>query len=143
MASRLKAFIRPIAVVRSASSFSENTAAAAWKSASGTAVSATRLTVSAQGKSGAFACVKQVAGLAPRLDQHQLFDREALLNQVTRVHIDAIGATVNLRGSQINQIHQQPGQARLHNVAITERSAIPICSFRPSLAPNVQPRVVA
>src|ERR1700692_4116596 len=31
---------------------------------------------------------------------------------------DAIGATVDLRDAQINQIHQQPGQARLHNVAI-------------------------
>src|SRR6202043_3819967 len=70
------------------------------------------------GKSGAFAWVKQAAGLAPRLDQDQLFDGEALLNQVTRVHIDAIGATVDLRGAQINHIHQQPGQARLRNVAI-------------------------
>ena len=34
------------------------------------------------------------------------------------MHVDAIGATVDLGGAQVNQIHQLPGQARLHDVAI-------------------------
>src|ERR1700692_2017538 len=34
------------------------------------------------GKRSTFACVKQAAGLAPRLDQHEFIDGKAFLNQV-------------------------------------------------------------
>jgi hypothetical protein len=69
-------------MVRSASSFPLNWPAAVWNSASGTAVSATRATVSAQLECRALLFREQIAGLAPGRHEDELLDRQAVLKEI-------------------------------------------------------------
>ena len=63
------------------------------------------------GKGGAFAAAEQIARIAPDRHQHELVDREAGLQQVARMHVDAKGAAVDLRDPQIDEIDQFLRQA--------------------------------
>jgi len=54
---------------------------------------------------------EEIARLAPSLQQHDLLDRHALLHEVARVRIDAVGAAVDLRRAQEDQVEQDLGQA--------------------------------
>jgi hypothetical protein len=56
------------------------------------------------GKRRAFDVVEQRTALAPSGDQHKLLDRHAVLQQVTRMHVDAVGAAVDLRGAKEDKI---------------------------------------
>src|SRR5690606_39145082 len=59
---------------------------------------------------------EQVAGLAPRLYQRQLFELDAFLDEVARVFSQAICATVYLADAQINEVNQNLVQSRLRDI---------------------------
>ncbi len=75
------------------------------------------------GERGAFALIEQGPGLTPGLHEDQLLDGEPLFEEVAGMQVDAIGAAVDLRDPQIDQIDQRAGQPRLRDVAVnaTER----------------------
>ncbi|MNV66814.1 hypothetical protein D3C71_1595860 [compost metagenome] len=54
----------------------------------------------------------------PDRHQHQLIDGESRLDQVAGVHIDAIGAAVDLGHSQIDEVDQHFRQAAFLQVRI-------------------------
>ena len=78
-------------------------------------------------KRGALALVEKIASFRPRLHQRQLFDFLPFLEQVARVHVEAIGAVVDLRDSQIDEVDQHSGKAALHDVAVDAAQRFHAC----------------
>jgi hypothetical protein len=61
-------------------------------------------------KGGTLTLVKEVPGFGPGLYQRQLLDFLSVLQQVARVHIEAVGAVVDLRNAQIDQVNKRGGR---------------------------------
>src|ERR1700761_1558170 len=64
-------------------------------------------------KRAAFAGAEYRPRLTPHRNQHQLVDRKTGLEQIARMHIDAIGTPVDLRNPQIDEINQRFWQIAL------------------------------
>ena len=58
------------------------------------------------GERCALGVVEQRAALASSRDQHKLFDRYALLQQLARMHVDAEGAAGDLRDAEEDEVDQ-------------------------------------
>lgn len=64
------------------------------------------------------ALIEHVTDLLPYLSEHQLRRRKALLRQRMGMKIEAVGATVDLRNTQVDQLDQAGVEAALHDVAV-------------------------
>src|SRR5262249_7028191 len=104
----------PIAMVRSASSFSLNTAAAAREDV----VRDLRLGHASHGfrprQSRPFPLTEEGAGLMPCLHQGELLDRHAFLRELSGVHVRAIRTAVDLADAQVHKLDENGLEARLH-----------------------------
>ncbi len=72
-----------------------------------------------------------MASFRPGLHQRQLLDLQTLLDEVAGVYVEAIGAVVDLRDTQINKFNQFGGKAALHDIAIN--AAKGLCAVRSDL----------
>src|SRR3954464_8786706 len=65
------------------------------------------------GKCCALGTTKEAATFLPRLHQRELLDLNAALEELTRVHVEAIGTVVDLRDPQIDKIDELARQTTL------------------------------
>ena len=59
---------------------------------------------------------EQGAGFAPRRNEHEPVDRQACFQQIMRMQIDAIGAAVDLRHAQIDEMDEKFGQIGMADI---------------------------
>jgi hypothetical protein len=52
------------------------------------------------------------------VNQGELLDRHALVREIAGMHVQAIGAVVDLRDAQIDKLYQLGRQSALHDIAI-------------------------